>query len=478
MLFNSVDFAIFLPIVFILYWFVTNFNLRLQNLLIVVASYVFYGWWDWRFLSLLFITSIADYFLGLALQGQISIPKRKLLLWTSIILNLGLLGTFKYYNFFVDNFAAAFSFMGHPINARHLNWILPVGISFYTFQEVSYVIDIYRKKLEPTRDIIAFLAFVSFFPQLVAGPIERATNLLPQFLKKRVFDNQKATDGLRQILWGLFKKVVVADNCGMFVDKVFDNYQHQSSLILAITLFIHAFQIYADFSGYSDIGIGTARLFGFNLMNNFAFPFFSRNIAEFWRRFHISLSTWFRDYIYIPLGGGRKGTLIKIRNIIIVFLIMGFWHGAEWRYIALGAMHGIYFIPIILLNRERRYSEIVANDKKLPSIVELGKMISTLGLYSLALVFFRSVDMQSSFDYLGRIFSYTTQPESSQIPKTVAVLISIMMIVEWVGRRNQHAIEAIEQKFSRPFRWGFYLTLLASMVYFAKPEQPFIYFQF
>ncbi len=290
MLFNSIDFAIFLPIVFILYWFVTNKNLKLQNFLIVAASYLFYGWWDWRFLSLILFSTLIDYSIGRRLSNEKNQTKRKVLLWTSLLVNLGFLGFFKYYNFFLDNFVTAFSFFGHQINPQGLNIILPVGISFYTFQTLSYTIDVYKRKLKPTKDFIAFAAFVSFFPQLVAGPIERATNLLPQFYKKRTFDYDKAVDGLRQILWGLFKKIVIADNCAEYANQIFNNSADMNGSTLVLGALFFTFQIYGDFSGYSDIAIGTSRLFGFNLKQNFAFPYFSRDIAEFWRRWHISLS--------------------------------------------------------------------------------------------------------------------------------------------------------------------------------------------
>ena len=307
MLFNSIDFAIFLPIVFILYWLVTKNNLKFQNLLIVLASYVFYGWWDWRFLALIAFSTLVDYTIGIKLLKQENPTKRKLLLWSSILVNLGFLGFFKYYNFFLDNFINAFSFFGQDIQANSLNIILPVGISFYTFQTLSYSIDVYRRKLEPTKDFLAFSAFVCFFPQLVAGPIERATHLLPQFYNKRQFDYAKAVDGLRQILWGLFKKIVIADNCAQFANEIFNNSADHNGSTLVLGALFFTFQIYGDFSGYSDIAIGTSRLFGFDLMQNFNFPYFSRDIAEFWRRWHISLSTWFRDYLYIPLGGSRGG---------------------------------------------------------------------------------------------------------------------------------------------------------------------------
>jgi len=324
MLFNSIDFAIFLPIVFCLYWFVTNKNLKLQNFLIVIASYTFYGWWDWRFLSLIIFSTIVDYSIGILLAKEEKVLNRKILLWTSIFINLGFLGFFKYYNFFLDNFISAFLFFGMEINTNSLNIILPVGISFYTFQTLSYTIDVYKRKLEPTKDFIAFSAFVSFFPQLVAGPIERATNLLPQFYKTRRFDYSKAVDGMRQILWGLFKKIVIADNCAQYANEIFNNYTDYGGTSLILGALFFAFQIYGDFSGYSDIAIGTSRLFGFNLKQNFAFPYFSRDIAEFWRRWHISLSTWFRDYLYIPLGGSRGGIWMKVRNTFIIFIVSGF----------------------------------------------------------------------------------------------------------------------------------------------------------
>ena len=380
MLFNSIDFAIFLPIVFILYWFVTKNNLKFQNLLIVLASYVFYGWWDWRFLALIAFSTLIDYTIGIKLLKQENPTKRKLLLWTSILVNLGFLGFFKYYNFFLDNFITAFSFFGQNIQAYSLNIILPVGISFYTFQTLSYSIDIYRRKLEPTKDFLAFSAFVCFFPQLVAGPIERATHLLPQFYNKRQFDYAKAVDGLRQIIWGLFKKIVIADNCAQFANEIFNNSVDHNGSTLVLGALFFTFQIYGDFSGYSDIAIGTSRLFGFDLMQNFNFPYFSRDIAEFWRRWHISLSTWFRDYLYIPLGGSRGGTWMKVRNTFIIFIVSGFWHGANWTFIIWGALNAIYFLPLLLSNNNRNNIDTVAQGKQLPSFKEFFSMLITFGL--------------------------------------------------------------------------------------------------
>jgi len=341
MFFNSIDFAIFLPIVFLLYWFVVHKNLKYQNLLIVVASYVFYGWWDWRFLSLILFSTIVDYSVGLGLSKQEDKKKRQVLLWISILVNLGFLGFFKYYNFFLDNFVTAFNFLGYHIDPQGLSIILPVGISFYTFQTLSYTIDVYKKKLEPTKDFIAFSAFVSFFPQLVAGPIERATHLLPQFYKKRKFKYSKAVDGLRQILWGLFKKIVIADNAAEIANQIFNNSADYNGSTLVLGAIFFTFQIYGDFSGYSDIAIGTSRLFGFDLMRNFAFPYFSRDIAEFWRRWHISLSTWLRDYLYISMGGNRRGKLRTYQNLIVTMLLGGLWHGASWNFVIWGGYHGV-----------------------------------------------------------------------------------------------------------------------------------------
>jgi alginate O-acetyltransferase complex protein AlgI len=351
MLFNSIDFAIFLPIVFLLYWFVFNKNLRIQNLLILVSSYVFYGWWDWRFLFLIAFSSILDYLVGLGLMDQNDPSKRKFLLWTSIIINIGLLGFFKYYNFFIDSFVDSFAFFGRTIEARTLDIILPVGISFYTFQTLSYTIDVYKRKLEPTKDFIGFSSFVSFFPQLVAGPIERASNLLPQILKPRTFQYSSAVDGMRQIIWGLFKKAVIADRAALYVNDVFNtSSDYTGSTYLIGTLFF-TFQVYCDFSGYSDIAIGTSKLFGFNLMRNFAYPFFSRDISELWRRWHISLTTWFRDYIYFPLGGNKFGVKKTILNTFIVFTVSGVWHGANWTFVLFGFLSAVYFVPSILVEK-------------------------------------------------------------------------------------------------------------------------------
>ena len=478
MLFNSIDFAVFLPIVFLLYWFVTKHNLKVQNILVVVASYVFYGWWDYRFLGLILFSTLVDFGVGLLLKKENNRHKRILYLWTSIIVNIGLLGFFKYYNFFIDNFSLAFTFLGKDIGVRSLSIVLPVGISFYTFQTLSYTIDVYKKKLDPTHDLVAFAAFVSFFPQLVAGPIERATNLLPQFYKKRQFNYGKAVDGLRQILWGLFKKMVIADNCAHFVNIIFDDYTHYSGSTLLVGAVFFAFQIYGDFSGYSDIAIGTSRLFGFNLKQNFAFPYFSRDIAEFWRRWHISLSTWFRDYVYIPLGGSRGTRNKKIRNIFIIFLVSGFWHGANWTFIVWGLLNALYFLPLLLSKKNRIHTNIVAENTLLPNIKEVFMMASTFLLTVIAWIFFRAETIGQALDYIGRLINQSlfTIPEIR--PTYMLVLLLLFITIEWFGRRNLYAIETMWLKYSKFVRLSIYYGLILVLFLFAGKEVEFIYFQF
>lgn len=479
MYFNSIDFAIFLPIVFTLYWFVTQKHLKLQNALLVVASYVFYGWWDWRFLSLIVFSSLVDFTIGIQLQKQSRLAVRKRLLWTSIIVNLGFLGFFKYYNFFVDNFSEAFSFFGQQISPNTLDIILPVGISFYTFQTLSYTIDVYKKKLEPTKDLISFLAFVSFFPQLVAGPIERATHLLPQFYKKRQFHYSQAVDGCRQMLWGFFKKIVIADNCAEYANQIFNASDTHSGSTLLIGALFFTFQIYGDFSGYSDIAIGTSRLFGFDLKQNFAFPYFSRDIAEFWRRWHISLSTWFRDYLYIPLGGSRGGAWMKARNTFIIFLVSGFWHGANWTFIIWGFLNALYFLPLLLAKRNRTHLNVVAQDRRLPTLKELLSMGLTFGLTVLAWIFFRAETVGHAFSYLNGIFNTSLLSLPTIRPTNLLVLLLFFMSIEWVGRRQKYAIEVIFLKQSRLLRWSFYMLLIVlTFIFSSQTEQEFIYFQF
>lgn len=484
MLFNSIDFAIFLPIVFAVYWICARTSIRYQNLIIVIASYVFYGWWDWRFLVLILFSTFVDYTIGLQLQKQDAARKRKTLLWLSILINIGLLGFFKYYNFFVANFIEAFSFIGQPIQSNTLDIILPVGISFYTFQTLSYTIDVYRRKLEPTHNFVAFAAFVSFFPQLVAGPIERATHLLPQFSRLSRFDYKEAVDGMRQILWGLFKKMVIADTCARYANLIFNNHQDYNGSALVLGAVFFAFQIYGDFSGYSDIAIGTSRLFGYDLKQNFAFPYFSRDIAEFWRRWHISLSTWFRDYVYIPLGGSRGSRWNQVRNVFIIFLVSGFWHGANWTFIAWGFINALYFLPLLLLRKNRTHIGVVSEKGNFPSFRDVFSMVVTFAITCLAWVFFRAATLADAFHYLTSIFSKSLL----QIPNIkdgrhmlpILLLLLFFNLIEWFGRRDLYALESLDSYVSKRYlRWGFYTFILFLIGMFMQSEEtPFIYFQF
>jgi len=483
MLFNSIDFAFFVPVVFALYWFVTKRDLKAQNLLIVAASYVFYGWWNWKFLSLIVFTTVLDYAIGLALDKYEDPKVRKAAIVLSVAANIGLLGFFKYYDFFLSNFTAAFSFFGRPIKAGALNIILPVGISFYTFQSLSYTIDVYRKKIKPTKDLVSFAAFVSFFPQLVAGPIERATHLLPQFSAKRVFDRALAVDGLRQTLYGLFKKVVIADNSARFADLAFNQGLDNSGSTLLIGAVFFAIQIYGDFSGYSDIAIGIARLFGFDIMRNFAFPYFSRDIAEFWRRWHISLTSWFKDYLYIPLGGSRGSAWNKVRNVFIVFIVSGLWHGANWTFVAWGALNAVYFLPLLLLRKNRDHLDIAAQGRMLPSLKEMAGIAGTFSLVVFAWIFFRASSVGHAFRYITGIFSgslislpaFRLDPA---VPGEFFLCLGVFFLVEWFGRERQYALAGIGAVRSRAARWVVYYLLAFAIFYLGVNEQPFIYFQF
>lgn len=474
MLFNSLEFAIFLPLVFLLYWFVFDYAMKRcskqllwQNLFVVVASYVFYGWWDWRFLILIAFTSFCSWGSGLLIDKS---PKHKLWLTLNIVINLLILGIFKYFNFFVDSFCGLFNLTNNLV----IKVILPVGISFYTFQALSYSIDVYRKKIAPTKDVVAFFAYVSFFPQLVAGPIERATNLLPQFEKKRVFDYAEAVDGMRRILWGLFKKIVVADNCATYVDQVWANYQNECGSTLALAAILFAFQIYGDFSGYSDIAIGSAKLFGIRLRDNFITPYFSRNVAEFWKRWHISLNTWFVDYVYIPLGGSREGRWKTIRNTFVIFLLSGLWHGANWTYVTWGLYHALLFVPLILLGRTKAYTG-VATWKQIPQI------LLTFALVTLGWIIFRAPSIADAWEYIGGICNSSLisvpwlMTREYYIP-TFAGLV-VLLLIEWFTKHLAHAF-AWHIKYGW-IRWIIYYIIVVA-IFQLQPsgDVQFIYFQF
>lgn len=478
MLFNSIEFLIFLPLVFVGYWFIFK-RLRIQNLFIVACSYLFYGWWDWRFLLLIAFTTLCSFLSGILIEKKEG--SRKTQKWISagnIFINLFILCLFKYFNFFTENFRELLLLAGIEVNQLTLNIILPVGISFYTFQALSYTIDIYQHKMKPTHDIVAFFAFISFFPQLVAGPIERATNLLPQFLKPRTFEYDQATDGMRQILWGLFKKMVVADNCSRIADDIFANHLQESTPVLWIGAVCFTFQIYGDFSGYSDIAIGTARLFGIKLMKNFNFPYFSRDIAEFWRRWHISLTTWFRDYIYIPLGGSREGKWKSIRNTFIIFLVSGFWHGANWTFICWGFFHALLFLPLLLTATNRKHRDIVAQGHLLPSTKEAIQIGCTFLLVVIGWVLFRAENMTQATEYIGRMFYI--QPFDFKLPKhttEVFLFMAMLWITEWIQRDKEHGLQLQGIK-NRPLRIFIYTCLILFIELTMGKSSEFIYFQF
>ncbi len=478
MLFNTLDFACFLPIVFILYWFAAKGNVKWQNVLLLIASYFFYACWDWRFLFLLIFSTLLDYYTGIKMADAKTLPIKRFWFWLSICVNLGFLGVFKYYNFFADSLAESLSLLGLQTNFWSLQVILPVGISFYTFHGLSYVIDIYKNRIQPERNFIDYSVFVSFFPLLVAGPIERATHLLPQIITKRIFNYTKAVDGLRQIVWGLFKKIVIADNCAEYANSIFNNSGDYSGSELVVGAVFFAFQIYGDFSGYSDIAIGTAKLFGIDLLRNFAFPYFSRDIAEFWRRWHISLTTWFRDYLYFPLGGSKGGTWMKIRNTFIIFLVSGFWHGANWTFIAWGALNALYFMPLLLFNKNRNNLDIVASGKLLPSLKETFSIIITFSLTVFAWIFFRADSITHAFSIITEIFSNSLLTVPVLFPKVTFLLIILFMSIEWIGRTQEFAIAKIGILWKRPLRWLMYLIIITFIILFSGKEQQFIYFQF
>jgi alginate O-acetyltransferase complex protein AlgI len=478
MVFNSISFAIFLPIVFLLYWFVSNKNRKIQNLLLLTSSYFFYACWDWRFLFLLIFSTALDFFTGSKMETAKTVASKKFWFWLSISINISFLGVFKYYNFFAESFADIMGNFGLQVNPFTLKVILPVGISFYTFHGLSYVIDIFKNRIKAEHDFIDYAVFVSFFPLLVAGPIERATHLLPQIKKERNFDYQKAVNGLKQILWGLFKKIVIADQCAQYANTIFDDYSNHSGSTLLLGAIFFSFQIYGDFSGYSDIALGTARLFGIELLRNFAFPYFSRDIAEFWRRWHISLSSWFRDYLYFPLGGSRGGTWMKIRNTFLIFLVSGFWHGANWTFIVWGLLNAIYIMPSIIFNTNRNHIDIVAKGNYLPSIREFFMMLSTFFLTVFAWIFFRSASLSDGFSFIKGIFSSSLFSIPSIHPLDLFILLLIFLTIEWLGRASQFAIENTFEKSSNFLKYGLYYLLLVAIFFYNSAGQQFIYFQF
>lgn len=442
MLFNSWEYALFLPVIFTLYWLLSK-RLTLQNLLLLCASYFFYACWDWRFLFLLMFSTGLDYITGLKIAANDGFSK-KFWFWLSIGVNLGFLGVFKYYNFFAESFADLLAGIGFKAHFPTLQVILPVGISFYTFHGLSYVIDIYKDRIAPEKNFVTYSLFVSYFPLLVAGPIERATHLLPQIKRERRFDYHKAIDGFHQLLWGLFKKVVIADSCAQYANAVFDDHTNMNSASLVLGAVYFAFQIYGDFSGYSDIALGTSKMFGIDLLRNFNYPYFSRDIAEFWRRWHISLSSWFRDYLYIPLGGSKGGMWMKIRNTFIIFLVSGFWHGANWTFIAWGGLNALYFLPLLISNSNRNNMHIAAQGKRLPSVREAIGIILTFALAVFAWIFFRAKSIGEALDYIGGIFRFDFgKLQTLGIDRKaheLLLLLACFVAVEWLSREHEHPV--------------------------------------
>lgn len=479
MLFNSIEFALFLPIVFIIYWLLSK-NLKLQNIFVVLASYVFYAWWDCRFLGLLFGMSFLSWGTGQLISREKytfnfkPLTIRRVLMLGNVIIDIGILAVFKYYNFFINSFTNLF---GLQDTIHSLKIVLPLGISFFTFQAISYVVDVYKRKIEPT-NFVDCLFYVGFFPKLLAGPIERPTNLIPQIQHPRVFEYDLAVDGCRQMLWGCFKKVVIADNCALYVNQVYGDFTNQSGSTLLLAAILYTIQIYGDFSGYSDMAIGSAKLFGFRFRDNFLFPYFSRNMNEFWRRWHISLNTWFVDYVYIPLGGSRNGRWRTIRNTMIIFLLSGLWHGADWSFVAWGAYHGLLLVLLILLNRNTKYEHVIAYDKWYPNFKDIGQMLLVFALATIGWMMFRADNMKHFVDYAARMCyaDLLSVPMVAIGLKRTLLFITVMFCVEWIERRDSHGFTL--RRIPQWARIIFAYVLIICILEFAGHSQSFIYFNF
>ncbi|MCB0383474.1 MAG: MBOAT family protein [Psychroserpens sp.] len=469
MLFNSIEFLIFFPIVFAIYWMLKN-SVSKQNILLLISSYIFYGWWDWRFLSLIVYSSLIDYIAGLKIEKSSTQKNKKRWLLLSLVSNLGLLAVFKYYNFFADSFSQAMLTLGWKVDDLTLNIILPVGISFYTFQTLSYTIDVYRNTLKPTKDIVTFFTYVSLFPQLVAGPIERASNLIPQIKNKRIFKSSQFNDGIFQIIVGLFRKIVIADNLAIYVDTVYGNPElHNGSSLLLATVF-YAFQIYYDFSGYSDIAIGTAKLLGFNFNQNFNFPYFSKSITEFWRRWHISLSSWLKDYLYISLGGNRKGIKITYRNLLITMLLGGLWHGSSWNFVIWGAIHGM-----ALASEKYTFSKL-----KIKNFNAFGSLW-TLTIVLLSWVFFRAQDLSTAILILKRIFSFNySMPFIGNINTVIiaSMMLFLGLCFDVFIFRKKTDLEYFGSTVKTGSLAIFVSVVIILLALFYSTSNNFIYFQF
>ena len=478
MLFNSIEYIVFLPVVFAIYWMLRK-NYQWQNVVLLLASYVFYAYWNWRFLGLLFGMSLIAYLCGYAIGKSEEVRgKSKFWMVANVVIDVGVLAIFKYYNFFVGSFEDLF---GLQNSIHSLKIVLPLGISFFTFQAIAYVVDVYKRKIEPT-SLIDCLLYIGFFPKLLAGPIERPTNLIPQIQKPRVFEYDLAVDGCRQMLWGLFKKVVIADNAALYVNQVYGDYANQSGSTLLLAAILYTIQIYGDFSGYSDMAIGSAKLLGFRFRDNFLFPYFSRNMNEFWRRWHISLNTWFVDYVYIPLGGNRNGKWHTIRNIMIVFLLSGLWHGADWSFVAWGAYHGLLLVLLILLNQNTKYEQIVAYDRWYPNLKELGQMLLVFALATFGWMMFRADNMTQFLDYTARMCS----ADMLSLPKvqgyTILFMnIVLMFVIEWHMRRQKHGFD-FQPSSNKPLytalRYTLYTLIFILILLFGGHTENFIYMYF
>lgn len=484
MKFVSLTFLLFLIVVWITYWLIGN--RRGQNALILVVSYGFYAWWDWRFCGLMLASTVVDYFVPLAMDRTTKSSHRKMLLALSCTANLGMLGFFKYFNFFAESLAQLAQGLGWSFDPITLKVILPAGISFYTFQTMSYTIDVYRRVMPANRSFVDYAAYVSFFPQLVAGPIERGDRLLPQFMRERHFDEERARDGVRQCLWGMVKKMVVADTLAGIVNPVYGNVEAYTGPQLAFATICFAFQIYCDFSAYSDIAIGTAKLFGIELMRNFAFPYFSTNLSEFWRRWHISLSTWFRDYVYIPLGGSRLGKVRASINLLATFLISGLWHGADWTFVIWGGIHGLGVLPFSVWRTKRRtQDDIPGGPRLIPEARTVAAMLFTFVIATMAWVFFRADSVHDAMYVFSRIASdvgsltgFTAEGLSKRTAAFGALCILALVITEWVTRAKPHPFWYVKS-WPVGLRWSFYSLVIWGSVFLSPPQaNPFIYFQF
>jgi alginate O-acetyltransferase complex protein AlgI len=495
MFFNSLEFANFIPIVFLLYWGITNKNLKIQNALLLIASYYFYGWWDWRFLLLLIALSLVNYLIGIGIGKNETNRMGKILLITGLVTNLGVLGVFKYYNFFVESFINLVSLTGYNLPVSTTKIILPMGISFYIFLSLSYILDIYKKNLEANRNIVEVLLALSFFPIILAGPIQRPVLLLPQIKTKREFNYDQAVDGLKQFLWGLFVKIVIADNLAVVVDYFFLHYTTFSGSTLLLGAVFYSFQIYADFSGYSDMAIGVGKLLGFKLMRNFAFPYLSRDITEFWKRWHISLTTWFRDYLFLPLSmtvswriHSEKVLFLKSDFFIyivassITWFLTGLWHGANYTFIIWGMIHGFFLIIYRLQKNPRKklFKRMgIGNNNLGVVILETG---ITMGIVMLAWIFFRAENVGQAIKYISVIFSQSlfTIPYFPRMARglTLFFLLIGFVFIEWFGREQEYAISDLGKNWRRPLRFALYYALVIAIIWFGGKQQQFIYFQF